>query len=106
MRRTTILSLIGCAAALVAGLGCGGGHPAVVTGGAGGGGPGGAPPPDGAGGAPLDGAGGADGAGGIMVGGPPACSDMFAQTLQTFSIDISPDDLARMQAEFISAGQL
>ena len=36
----------------------------------------------------------------------PSCSDLFAPTLQTFSIDMSASDLAAMQAEFLSAGQL
>jgi len=38
--------------------------------------------------------------------GPPACPDVFAQTLQTFSIDISATDWAAIQTEFITAAKL
>jgi hypothetical protein len=51
------------------------------------------------------GMGGAGGTGGA-AGNGPSCSDLFAPTLQTFSIDMSASDLSAMQAEFISAGQL
>ncbi|HLK92184.1 MAG TPA: CotH kinase family protein, partial [Polyangia bacterium] len=46
------------------------------------------------------------GAGGTGTGGSPQCSDLFAPTLQTFGIDMSADDLAAMQSEFLTAGAL
>ncbi len=52
------------------------------------------------------GSGGLAGAGGSMPANAPPCSDLFAPTLQTFSIDISPDDWAAIQSEFITAAQL
>jgi hypothetical protein len=54
----------------------------------------------GAGGNPMAGMGGA---GGAMTGD---CSDLFAPTLQKFSIDISASDWSAIQAEFLSAGML
>jgi len=50
------------------------------------------------------GATGMAGAGGTA--GASACSDLFAPTLQTFSIDIGDSDWAAIQNEFLTAGQL
>src|SRR4249919_1925747 len=55
---------------------------------------------DGTGGAPMA---GMDGGGGAMTGD---CSDLFAPTLQKYSIDISASDWTAIQAEFLSAGML
>ncbi len=55
------------------------------------------------------GAGGMDGgtdAGNGGAGGAVSCSDLFAPTLQTYSIDISDADWNAIQAEFLSAGML
>ncbi len=68
----------------------------------------------GTGGAPVAGTGGGAagasgamaGAGGSMPAAGQQCPDFFAQTLQTFSIDVSADDWAAIQAEFMNAGQL
>lgn len=46
------------------------------------------------------------GAGGSMPATAPPCSDLFPQTLQTFSIDISASDWAAIQSEFLTAAQL
>jgi CotH kinase protein/Putative metal-binding motif len=52
--------------------------------------------------------GGAGGAGGAGMGGAGgvSCSDLFAPTLQTYSVDISDTDWNAIQAEFMSAGML
>jgi hypothetical protein len=47
---------------------------------------------------------GADGGGG--AGGAPGCPDLFAPTLQTFSLDVAAADWAAIQAEFQTVGQL
>ncbi len=62
----------------------------------------------GAAGSPVAGAdgGGLAGAGGGMPPGSQQCPDFFGQTLQAFSIDISADNWAAIQAEFLSAAQL
>ncbi|MFL5307319.1 MAG: CotH kinase family protein, partial [Polyangia bacterium] len=97
--------------------GIGGNAPSVGgMGGMGGmGGTGGKPATGGAaGGAPIAGTGGGvagapggmAGAGGSMPVGSQQCPDLFAQTLQTFSIEISADNWAAIQAEFMTAGQL
>jgi hypothetical protein len=59
------------------------------------------------------GAGGTTGAGGMGAAdagsggmGGLACSDLFAPTLQTYSIDISASDWNAIQVEFMSAGML
>jgi len=83
----------------VTGVGGGAGMPGVA-------GAGGAIAAAGAGGGAVGGQGGMAGAGGSMVVTEPACSDMFDQTLQAFSIDISADDWAAIQSEFITAAQL
>ncbi len=57
----------------------------------------------------MTGAGGMGGttdAGNPDAGGGPTCSDLFAPTLQTYSVDISDSDWAAIQAEFLSAGML
>jgi hypothetical protein len=56
------------------------------------------------GGNPSGGTGVAGGTGGIGTGGAPPCSDIFAQTLQTFSIDIAAADWAAIQSEFLTVG--
>jgi hypothetical protein len=94
----------GDAAAGAAGRTANGGAGAAVTGAGGAGGAAGAGGLSGGGAAGMAGA--AGGAGGATPGGAPACSDLFAQTLQSFSIDISPENWAAIQAEFISAAQL
>jgi hypothetical protein len=58
----------------------------------------------GAGGAMVGGASGGNDAGG--AGGLGACSDVLAPTLQTFSIEVAPNDWTNIQAEFASAGVL
>jgi hypothetical protein len=92
-------------------LGCGSSGPSGITGAGGAGGSGVDAAVDtssagGAGGNPTGtgGMGGADagsgGSGGI------SCSDLFAPTLQTYSVDISDTDWNAIQAEFMSAGML
>jgi hypothetical protein len=39
-------------------------------------------------------------------GGPPPCPDIFAPTVQSFSIDIGAADWANIQSEFLTAGAL
>ena len=53
------------------------------------------------------GGGGKGGTGGtIGAGGATACPDIFAQTLQTFSLDVAASDWAAIQNEFFTAGAL
>ena len=58
---------------------------------------------------PLPGQGGQGAIGGSGAGGGgggPGCPDLFAPSLQTFSIDISAADWAAIQEEFHTVGQL
>ena len=90
-------STLGCGSSGPSGItGTGGAHAdaSVATGGAGG-------APTGAGGM----GGSADAGTGTGTGGI-SCSDLFAPTLQTYSIDISDSDWNAIQAEFLSAGML
>jgi hypothetical protein len=50
----------------------------------------------------VGGSSGGGGAGGAQTGGPP-CSDLFASTLQTFSIEISAGDWQKIHDEFVTA---
>lgn len=50
--------------------------------------------------------GGGSGAGGTGAGSGRACPDLFAPTVQTFSIDVSAGDWAAIQQEFHTVGQL
>ena len=52
------------------------------------------------------GAGGNSGAGGSVGSGGSACPDIFAPTLQTYSLDIGATDWAAIQSEFLTAGAL
>jgi hypothetical protein len=54
----------------------------------------------------VSGASGGTGVGGAAGAGSPACSDLFAPTLQTFSIDVGDADWAAIQTEFQTVGQL
>jgi CotH kinase protein/Putative metal-binding motif len=45
-------------------------------------------------------------AGNSGTAGGPGCSDLFAPTLQTFSIDVGASDWAAIQTEFVTIGQL
>src|SRR5579863_8598187 len=55
----------------------------------------------GAGGATVAASGGATGSGGSSGGNPLACADLFDQgSLQTYSFDISPDQMAAINVEF------
>jgi hypothetical protein len=58
------------------------------------------------GGTGLGGTGGGAVGGMIGTGTAPPCSDIFAQTLQTFSIDISAADWAAVQSEFLTVGNM
>jgi hypothetical protein len=60
----------------------------------------------GTGGAATGGMTGAGGTGGLVVPGGPPCADIFAQALQTFSIDITPAELASIEDEFFRVGAL
>ncbi len=94
--------------ALEGNLGCGSSGPSGTTTGAGGAGVDAAvdtPSAGGAGGAPTTGSGGAGGTADAGTGAL-SCSDLFAPTLQTYSVDISDADWTAIQAEFMSAGML
>ena len=56
----------------------------------------------------LGGKGGSSGSGGGTIGtaGASACPDIFAQTLQTLSIDVADADWAAIQNEFLTVGAL
>jgi len=91
--------------AMQSSLGCGGSGPSGITGAGG-------RVDAGVDASSAGGAGGTTGAGGMGASdagsgtGGLSCSDLFAPTLQTYSVDISDTDWNAIQAEFMSAGML
>src|SRR5882672_9183673 len=86
-------------------VGCGSSGPSGTTGGAGGAGVDASMTSAGGAAGMTTGAGGVGGSADAGTGGI-SCSDLFAPTLQTYSVDISDTDWNTIQAEFMSAGML